>query len=42
MYWQPLTNTNGTVNFNVSSLPLALYVEADVVIIEIGWELMGL
>ena len=36
----PNANTNGTVNHNVSISPLALYVEADVVIIEIGWELI--
>src|ERR1700738_3173094 len=36
----PNANTNGTVNPNVSTPPIAIYVEADVVIIEIGWELM--
>jgi hypothetical protein len=40
MYWQPFTNMNGTVNSNVSTSPLAFYVEANVVIIEIGCELI--
>ena len=42
MYWQPFTNTNGTVDSNVSTSPLAFYFEADVVCIEITRELIGL
>ena len=40
VYPQHLANANGIVNPNVSTSPLASYLEADAVIIEIGWELM--
>jgi hypothetical protein len=42
IYHQHLTNSNGIVNPNVSTSPLASYLEADVVYIENTWELMEL
>ena|ERR1700738_384306 len=40
LYPQCFGNTNGTVNPNVSTSPVASYLEADVVTIKIGEELM--
>ena len=42
VYPQHLANTSGIVNRNVSTSPLASYLEADVVYIENTWELMEL